>query len=185
MSAVCSPLSAVRCPPRCPLSVCPRFPPNRNMIHYPQRIVYLIYNVLIQRTASLSRDKNKVRTMRYSVTSRASPTISFLLTVVQVGVCHLEFAVVDWASAKPTKKFLQSLSIAIEKFEMYRKKTYAEVIIVIRIVCNPKTCWLLPVLYISIYSEKPHGLPLGIYSAFVVMLAVSECYIILLAGRNI
>ena len=68
---------------------------------------------------------------------------------------------------------------------MYRKKTYAEVIIVIRIVGNPKTCWLLPVMYISIYSEKPNGLSLGIYSAFDVMLAVSECYIILLAGRNI
>ena len=54
---------------------------------------------------------------------------------------NLTSAVVERASATPIKKFSQSLSIAIEKFEMYRKKTYAEVItIVIRIVGNPKTC---------------------------------------------
>ena len=34
-----------------------------------------IYNVLKQHTAFLSRDANKLRTMTYSVTSAASPTI--------------------------------------------------------------------------------------------------------------
>ena len=70
---------------------------------------------------------------------------------------------------------------------MYRKKTYAG-----RSNYNrnsnrrqPQDLLAIPVMYISIHSEKPHGLPLGIYSAFDVMLTVLECYIILLARRNI